>query len=307
MKGRKIWSYPWSMTEGWLIMIGLVVSGVLIQSTVGAVPWSLFSWPANIISVGVFSVLAIMLYIMRRTSYFCRWISTSTAAVSALSVSAVLTIVMGLIRQEERGTWLSGILSFWPFVLSYLFMAIILSQICLQRISHFHWRRDIPFLLNHLGLLIVLLTATLGNADMRRVKMITEKGQAEWRVLNEKGEVEELPIAIELDRFIMEEYPTDSISAEGQAGSRAPKRFASEVHVYTKSGVSTTATIDVNKPFEIEGWKIYQYGYDTQMGAMSNISILELVRDPWLTWVYIGIWMMLLGAWSMFIIGMKKR
>jgi respiratory nitrite reductase specific cytochrome c biogenesis protein NrfM len=52
----------------------------------------------------------------------------------------------------------------------------------------------------------------------------------------------------------------------------------------------------VNKPFEVEGWKIYQYGYDTQMGAQSQISILELVSDPWLPLAYAGIYMLLAGV-----------
>ena len=64
-------------------------------------------------------------------------------------------------------------------------------------------------------------------------------------------------------------------------------------------------TVDVNKPVEVEGWKIYQYGYDTQMGAMSDTSILELVSDPWLPYVYVGIYMMLLGAVCMFVLGGK--
>jgi len=55
-----------------------------------------------------------------------------------------------------------------------------------------------------------------------------------------------------------------------------PKRFASEILIKTKSGENIQATIDVNKPVEVDGWKIYQYGYDTEMGAMSEVSILEL-------------------------------
>ncbi|MBP5798482.1 MAG: cytochrome c biogenesis protein CcsA [Prevotella sp.] len=64
----------------------------------------------------------------------------------------------------------------------------------------------------------------------------------------------------------------------------------------TRSGKNFQATVDVNKPVEVEGWKIYQYSYDMQMGAMSKTSVLELVRDPWLPAVYTGIFMMLLGA-----------
>ena len=105
-----------------------------------------------------------------------------------------------------------------------------------------------------------------------------------------------MPIAIELKQFIMEEYDDGT-----------PKRFASDIQVLTQSGKNIEATVDVNKPLEVEGWKIYQYGYDTQMGARSRISILELVSDPWLPVVYTGIYMMLGGAVLMFLTGGKKR
>ena len=63
----------------------------------------------------------------------------------------------------------------------------------------------------------------------------------------------------------------------------------------------------MNKPVEVDGWKIYQYGYDTRMGAKSQISILELVSDPWLPLVYTGIYMMLAGAVCMFLKGKKVK
>ena len=63
----------------------------------------------------------------------------------------------------------------------------------------------------------------------------------------------------------------------------------------------------MNKPVKVEEWKIYQYGYDTQMGPMSQTSILELVSDPWLPLVYTGIYMMLGGAVFLFITGNRKK
>ena len=92
-----------------------------------------------------------------------------------------------------------------------------------------------------------------------------------------------------------------------QTDDGSPKRYDSEVEIQTKTGKNIHATIDVNKPVEVDGWKIYQYGYDTQMGAMSTTSILELVRDPWLPLVYTGIYMMLAGAVCMFIFGGKRK
>ena len=156
-------------------------------------------------------------------------------------------------------------------------------------------KHDIPFILNHLGLFIALTTATLGNADMQRVKMITAVGEPEWRALTQQGSVKEMPIAIELKKFIMETYDDGS-----------PKRFASEIQILTKTGKNIETIVDVNKPYEVDGWKIYQYGYDTNMGAKSTISILELVSDPWLPLVYTGIYMMLGGAVCLFVLGGKR-
>ena len=141
-----------------------------------------------------------------------------------------------------------------------------------------------------------MTTATLGNADMQRMKMIVAKGEPEWRALDQQGCVKEMPLAIELQEFIMETYDDGS-----------PRRFASQIEILTQSGKKYQATVDVNKPAEVEGWKIYQYGYDTQAGAQSSISILELVSDPWLPYVYIGIFMMLGGGLLMFITGMRRK
>ena len=187
-------------------------------------------------------------------------------------------------------------LSFWPFVLVYSYMALILGLVIINRALRFEWKRDIPFMLNHLGLFLAMTTATLGNADMQRLKMITVEGQPEWRALTADGAIREMPIAIELEKFIMETYDDGS-----------PKRYASQIEILTKSGKKIETTIDVNKPVEVDGWKIYQYGYDTMMGAESKTSILELVSDPWLPLVYAGIYMMLGGAVCLFAFGKKKE
>jgi len=88
---------------------------------------------------------------------------------------------------------------------------------------------------------------------------------------------------------------------------REPQRYTSNVEVLTVSGGHYKTDIQVNKPFKVEGWKVYQLNYDTQMGRWSEISVLELVRDPWLPVVYTGIIMMLLGAVCMFVLAQRKK
>jgi cytochrome c biogenesis protein ResB len=117
--------------------------------------------------------------------------------------------------------------------------------------------------------------------------------------IDEHGMKVELPLAIELKRFIMEMHD-DSIT---------PKRYASEVIIYSKASQHQyAATIDVNKPVEVDGWKIYQKDYRlTEAGEACQVSILELVSDPWLPFVYAGIYMMIAGAVCMFILAQGRR
>ncbi len=296
-----MWTKPYGMKEGFLIGGGLIIAGLMLELSSGPVDWDAFHWPINgIVLAGVLTFIAII-FLLRKRVYGLQFIGSYKAAIPALVYAVVLTIIMGLTRQEVNGTWLNNMLSFWPFVLIYVYVAVILGQIILRRIincqlSIVNLKRDIPFLLNHLGLFLALTSATLGNADMQRLKMITVKGEPEWRALTSQQQIVEMPIAIELKEFIMETYDDGS-----------PRRFASDIQILTKTGKNIQTTVEVNKPVEVDGWKIYQYGYDTQMGAMSQYSILELVSDPWLPLVYTGIYMMLAGAVCMFILGGRKR
>ena len=295
-----MWNKPWTMKEGFLIGGGLIFAGLALELSVGPVVWEVFAWPANGIVLAGFLALIAVIFPLRKKIYAFQFLGTYQAAIPAMGYAVVLTIIMGLTRQKVDGTWLNNMLSFWPFVLIYVYIDLILGLVILRQIrtaaANFSLFTLHFSLLSHLGLFLALTTATLGNADMQRVKMITAIGEPEWRALTQEGAVKEMPIAIELKKFVMETYDDGS-----------PKRFASEIQILTKTGKNIETTVDVNKPYEVDGWKIYQYGYDTQMGAQSQISILELVSDPWLPLVYAGIYMMLAGAVCMFFFGGVRR
>ena len=307
-----MWNKPWTFKEGFLIGGCLIFAGLMLELSVGPVAWDAFAWPVNgIVLAGFFVLLTAMTY-LRNKVYAFQWMTTYQAAIPAMVYAVGLTIVMGLTRQQANGTWLNNMLSFWPFVLIYVYITMILGMVTLRRIYSLTsylspLTSNLAFLLNHLGLFIALTTATLGNADMQRVKMICGVGEPEWRALTQEQAIKEMPIAIELKKFIMDTYDDGS-----------PKRFASEIKILTKSGKRSTSgrfdtsknietTVEVNKPYAVDGWKIYQYGYDTQMGAQSQITILELVSDPWLPWVYAGFYMMLAGAAMMTLMVLWRR
>lgn len=441
-----MWNKPYTLKEGTAIVAGLLVTGGLLQVTLGPLEWGLFAWPANFITLILFVFLLIVAFLLRKRSYFCLFMSTMQAAIPAIAAAAILTLIMGVTKQVAEGkrpmdpVGLTKMLSFWPFILVYVWMTAILGEVTINQIARFSWRR-FPTLVSHVGLFLILTCGTLGSADMLRVKMYCETGQPEWRGLDAFNNVHQLPVAIQLEKFTIDEYPpklmlidktgrplpqdkpenllvdngmksgqlldckidilkridnavpvmlskmigkmpegmmgnirmdslgqarnkdgyiasdasgsacallvrvTRGVNANGSSDTnlikgqeqvvtgwitsgsylfpyqalrlkngrmlampnREPRRFASLVNIYTQSGQNIQTEIEVNKPFTIEGWKIYQLSYNEQMGKWSNLSVFELVTDPWLPVVYIGIFMLLIGAVGMFLTASRKK
>ena len=409
-----MWSKPWSYKEGLTIGAGLLIIGILLQMTVGAINWDLFACPVNVIVSVVYIIALIAMHLLRKRVYLFGWFSHYSAAVSALLWVVGMTVVMGLIRQAPSGhasnastdlLGFSQMIASWPFVLLYFWMVTALGLTILRASFPFKWRR-LSFLLNHIGLFVALIAATLGNADMQRLKMTTRMGNAEWRATNDKGQLVELPLAIELKDFTIDEYPPKLMLIDNETGrtlpekspvhllleegvsngnlqdwqltieqsipmaasvatedtlkftefhsmgatyavylkavnqknqltkegwvscgsflfpyramrldsltslvmpEREPQRFASEVKIYTQEGTITEGTIEVNRPMEVAGWEIYQLSYDETKGRWSDVSVFELVRDPWLPVVYAGIIMMMAGAFCLFVNAQKRK
>jgi hypothetical protein len=82
-----------------------------------------------------------------------------------------------------------------------------------------------------------------------------------------------------------------------------PRKFESLVVLRSSGRIDDTIKLEVNKPYRFQGWKLYQTGYDTQMGKYSKLSVTEAVKDPWLPLVYAGILMLLGGAVYLFWLG----
>ena len=410
-----MWQKPWGYKEGFVLCGGLFLIGILWQITLGKCTLSFLVWPVNVWVGTAYVLLLLSLYVFFRKYYLIRWMSSYQAAVPAMISVVMMTVVMGLIRQIRPEASVTGVeswlgfsqmLSACSFVLLFLWFITLLGMVILRRMHHFAWKRDIPFLLNHLGLFLALAGAILGSADMQRLEMTAQTGKAEWRAFNRQKEMQELPLAVELHDFTIDEYPPKLMLIDNESGKalpagqpenllveedfrqgnlvnweievmeklplaasvatedtlkfvdfhsigaayavyvkakntesgeqregwvscgsfmfpykalrlnqkmslimpeREPRRFASDVTVYTQSGAQEEATIEVNRPFEIDGWKIYQLSYDESKGRWSDISVFELVRDPWLPVVYAGIWMMIVGAVCMFALSHTRK
>lgn len=86
-----------------------------------------------------------------------------------------------------------------------------------------------------------------------------------------------------------------------------PKNYLSIIEIYQPSGFDTLINLEVNKPYLLDDWKLYQLSFNDDFGKWSDTSVVELVRDPWLPMVYWGIFMMLAGALYLFWQGIQTR
>ena len=398
----------WKMKEGFVTGAGLILVGLALQYSVGPLDWSAFAFPINAICLVLYLAFLALIYALRHRVRLFSFFFTTEAAVPTLVYAALLTVAMGLTRQvapHERAIdpiGLTRMLSFWPFVLIYGRLTGIVGLIAIRQILHFRLR-ELPSLLSHLGVFIAIVAATLGSADMERVKLTASMDMPEWRATHEQGFLE-LPLAIQLEKFTIDEYPpklliinsktgksipaknpeivlvdkhfregkllkwrirvrqnlplaapvvtSDTVKYVGWGSSgavtallveaqpmegdravgkplvgwvtcgsylfpfqelkltkdlslvmarREPERYASRIHVYTRSQKNIVATVEVNKPVSVDGWRIYQLSYDESMGRWSETSTFELVKDPWLPAVYVGIFLLLAGAVLTFI------
>ena len=203
-----MWIKPWKLTEGFIIGSGLVLTGLLLQLTVGPIDWSTFAWPVNLIVLVAFLAIALTAHLLRKRVYACQWLGSHDAAITSISWAVVLTLIMGLTRQSagvnphgDRSllevVGITQCLTWWPFALIYTWLTLSLALAVFRRASVLTLR-NIPFMVMHTGLLVVLLCGTLGSADMQRLKMMTRQGVPEWRATDDKGNLIELDVAIDL-------------------------------------------------------------------------------------------------------------
>lgn len=402
-KHRNTWQKPWSYREGTIISFSIILLGFAFQAVTGGMLIRPAGFPWNLISGLIFILLLVTSYWVFKKHPVMHWLGSVKAALPAILTFTALVLLMGFIKQDvapqsdfARLLGLNQLIKTWPFILINIYLMILLGIVTLKRLTPFNLK-NAGFFINHFGLFLVLFSTALGSGDVQRLSMNCYQGQPEWRAVDGSGAVTELPLAIELKKFNIDEFrpkvavidntsgkilelkgksqlellDRDSFELAGyrivtgqflessgklgdayfqvnEPGSvnaaklrvtelsgkgtvegwisngsyvRQPealklnanhslvmlpaeaRKFSSELSIRTKSGKDLNTVIEVNKPFEVDGWKIYQLSYDTELGRWSNLSVLELVKDPWLPVVYLGIFLMMAGAVFLFIFG----
>jgi len=401
---RPFWAHPWNFKESFTIAFALLFIGFLMEATTANTGPTMPQWPFNLIIILAFCGFVALSYFTIKHPII-KWFSSTSAAISAISVMTFLILLMGFIRQDDpmasgfvQRIGLTHITSSWPYFITSVYLLTVLAYATVRRSYPFSIKNT-AFFLNHAGLLLVIISASLGQADMEKLSMRLYEGRAEFSAADDQGRIRQMPFAIKLNDFSIQEYPatigiidkntsrfdlgneghlpeaieglkfesgdwsisitklltsalpdSTGFSQSEEMGSapavyaRAtnnktqqskegwisngsylfrpsfihlsanealalsiprPKEFSSDIRFFHSMQKYEDHTIKVNEPLNIRGWTIYQVGYNEDLGKWSNISIIQLVRDPWLPAVYTGIFMILLG--SIYLVWMGKN
>ncbi|WP_321299646.1 cytochrome c biogenesis protein ResB [Marinifilum fragile] len=401
---KPLWQTPWGYAESFLIAFGLLLIGFLLEFTIQSNSGTSIRYPMNLILGATFLTFLLVFYRLIRKSNLYHFLSGVPASVGAIAVLTLLVIIMGItpqvaMQEENLITKLSlnQLTTSWPFLFINLYLLVVLALVIVRKSFPFRLK-NWGFVCSHLGLWITIFAAGLGSGDLMRLKMDLYTNKTEWKAYDNNGNYYELPLAIKLNDFLIEEFnpklavvenesgklyeatkPSmimiedelecalhdwnikidDFLASSGRVGEKyhqmydfgaapaakvsvavnssdtlsgwiscgsfnrpheslklddkysllmtvpEPKKFSSKVTIFTPDGQKEEQVLEVNKPQSINGWKIYQLSYDEKMGKYSNLSVVEVVKDPWQVYVYIGIFMMMIGSIYMFWRGNK--
>lgn len=400
---KKLWDTPWKYKESLLINLALLISGFALEFVLWEYKITLPAWPVNLyLIIGlVFALGMSSKFSNKRITSFLGGVP---AAVTSISTVMFLVLLMGFIPQYRQEGWiqnsgLTHLKNSWPYLFSAFYLLIVLGHAIFRRLNKFSWK-NVGFFLNHAGLWIVIATASLGAADLKKYDMKLVIDRAIFYADDEDGIQHQLPFAIKLLEFDIEEYqpslgiihnqsaklvtkkgdklfdvdqgnkfsfqgwefevmqfipearfkdgiyePSTIMGATPAVKLRAinatlgidktgwtgagnfiyqttlmqldenlsiamtiprPKEFSSKVRIFKTTQEYQDAEIIVNKPIKAYGYKIYQVGYDESRGKWSNMSAVQLVQDPWLPAVYVGIFMILAGSLYLALSGRSK-
>jgi cytochrome c-type biogenesis protein CcsB len=96
-----------------------------------------------------------------------------------------------------------------------------------------------------------------------------------------EGVAKKLPFEIELRRFILKRYP----------GTSSPESYQSEVTIHSLTQQPIQATIALNAPLDIKGYRLFQASYSND----EKNTVLSINKDPGKSVTYIGYALLFMG------------
>ncbi len=246
----------WGYNEATSITSLFFVFGFIIERFGISFSYNQIAFPNNIIFGVSFVVASTVLYVFCNKHYIIKGLTSAYTTIVVLSMLGILVMIMGILPQtpEHDPSFISeynlnNVTSSWSFIFIMLLFMLNLWFGTLKKIIPFQWK-NLGFFLNHAGLFITVLGGFLGASDLQRLTMTLYEGETNWVANGNNGETLELPIAMTLHDFQIEQYQPKFGLANNTTGKLYPEQ---KPELFLIESKSTTATI--------AGWKIELLDY----------------------------------------------
>lgn len=268
------------MRVGGIALLLLAVLSLVLDVTVGNFPYHIFAFPLNILTIILWLILIVRAYRNRTSSRLAQLMLSRGATWLALSLMALIGIVLGLQRVPATTSWC--------VVVAILFVLTHLSFVILRG-----WRnRDgirLRFILTHLGLWLALGAGFWGAPDREQLRVAVD-GNAASEAYTMEGAVRRLPYELRLVELAVER------NDEGVATNYEARVAIDDNEVVLR----------VNHPYDYSlSEKIYLASVSKDVDG-GDYAIIEIVDEPWQWLSAVGIVMLILGGVLLFIRGPRK-
>ena len=95
-----MWQHPWHWKESIAFVSGILLTGLLLQITVGEFDFALLRYLVNAIVGGVIVLLSAAIALGCARSAFCRWFTGVPLAVTLIAAFVLTGVIMGLTPQS---------------------------------------------------------------------------------------------------------------------------------------------------------------------------------------------------------------
>ena len=221
----KPFNRTWKYFESFTIGLAILLAGTGIEVLFQGMDVGVVGAPYNIYIASVFALWLIFLHIFYRDSPVIKWLSGVPAAISAISLFAVLVLLLGMIPQSKLHsshilviTGLSHLKTSFPFLFIQVYFLTILGMVTLRRILPLKFR-NIGFFLNHFGLWLVLLAGCLGSGDLQHLTISLLKNEQGSNIgVAPDGKMFKLPFILKLIDFNIDEYDPKIVFVDAHTG-----------------------------------------------------------------------------------------
>ncbi|HOF89456.1 MAG TPA: hypothetical protein PLZ36_15350, partial [Armatimonadota bacterium] len=252
---REVWQLPWGWPEAFLLQGGILFVAFCVEFVLhrrGISP--VIPVPMNWILPGAFVLGAMAVSAIGRGDRVIRWLSGVQFAVAGITLYTLLGLAGILIAQghthDPLSEWgLRDLFTSLPFLAASLLIMLNLVMVIGRR---FAAPRPgfIGFMLNHLGLLLVMGGMIAGSAQLRKPSFALFTNQTISSISDDERKLtHRLGGSVTLDRFNIDYYPAKTslfaidmpAMMHGKADFHvADQALVTKGHVFTAYGMTVT-------------------------------------------------------------------